>query len=108
MRPHKKAALKNAYLRQHAELSAILFRRDPVGLNFEENDDEYDPEARTILPRLAACASAADVRRVIHEEFGRWFTEGIADRIAEPQALAEEVWAWWQARERTGNRPGAA
>jgi hypothetical protein len=36
-----------------------------VGLNVEENRDEYDPEARTILPRLAGCRSAEGVPRVL-------------------------------------------
>jgi hypothetical protein len=52
---------------------ALLFRNDPIGINFEDNTDEYDPEARTILPRLPTCKSSADVLRVVHEEFTRWF-----------------------------------
>ena len=65
MRPDEQAARTRAYAQQHADLSAILFRRDPVGLNVEENRDEYDPEARTILPRLAGCRSAEGVRRLL-------------------------------------------
>lgn len=61
--------LKGAYKALFEEASAILFRHDPIGLDFETNFDEYDPEARTILPRLAACGSAQDVQRVVHEEF---------------------------------------
>jgi hypothetical protein len=35
--------------------SELLFRHDPVGINFEVNTDEYEPKAGTILPRLHAC-----------------------------------------------------
>jgi hypothetical protein len=53
--------------------AALLFRHDPVGINFEINPDEYEPEVGTILPRLSCCNSVDDVRRVVHEEFVRWF-----------------------------------
>jgi len=32
-----------------AAITAVLFRHDPIGINFEINTDEYDPEAGTIL-----------------------------------------------------------
>jgi hypothetical protein len=51
------------------EVTAIFFRHDPIGINFEYNTDEYEPEARTILPRLRTCHSAEDVLAVVHEEF---------------------------------------
>lgn len=38
-------------------VAALLFRHDPVGINFDENTDEYQPEAETILPRLRALAT---------------------------------------------------
>jgi hypothetical protein len=34
-----------------AEVSKILFEADFVGINFEDNTDEYDPEAETIVHR---------------------------------------------------------
>lgn len=49
--------------------AALLFRHDPAGINFEVNPDEYQSEAGSILPRLRACQSAADLCRVVHEEF---------------------------------------
>jgi len=35
--------------------AALLFRHDPVGINFEVNPDEYQSEAGIILPRLRFC-----------------------------------------------------
>jgi hypothetical protein len=55
------------------EVSAILFRHDPIGINFEDNIDEYDSEAGTILPRLRSGLSAEETTTIVHEEFVRWF-----------------------------------
>jgi hypothetical protein len=48
------------------EITALLFRADPIGLDFGDNADEYEPEPRTILPRLKSCKSADDVLQVVH------------------------------------------
>ncbi len=83
------------------EVSDILFRHDPIGINFEDNTDEYDPEARTIVDRLGTASSEADARRIVHEEFQRWFSESIAgpqERYLKPTA---EIWSLW-----TENRRG--
>jgi hypothetical protein len=53
-------------------VSALLFRHDPIGIAFDnENTDEDDPETGTILPQLRNCEAASDVLRVVHEEFVR-------------------------------------
>jgi hypothetical protein len=77
-------------------VAAILFRHDPIGIAFEnENTDEYAPETGTILPRLRGCESSRDVRRVVYEEFVRWFyadTAGPEERYSE---IASEIWQLW-------------
>src|SRR5213083_369088 len=60
------------------EIAAIFFRHDPVGVKFEDNANEYEPEVGTVLPRLKECRSPSDVRRVLHQEFSRWFTPAAA------------------------------
>lgn len=54
-------------------VAALLFQYDPIGMIFEgdTNADEYEPEARTILPRLRGCHSADDVHTIVHNEFVR-------------------------------------
>jgi hypothetical protein len=76
------------------DLSAALFQDDPVGINFESNTNEYEPEVGTILPRLKNCASVADVKQVLLEEFRHWFGADAppAERI---ENLAAEVWRLW-------------
>ena len=77
-------------------VAALLFRHDPIGINFDENTDEYDPEVGTILPRLHTCGSADDVLRVVHEEFVRWFGPGSAGPQECYAVIAGEIWEVWQ------------
>jgi glyoxylase-like metal-dependent hydrolase (beta-lactamase superfamily II) len=74
-----------------ASLEALLFRHDPIGINFGHNTDEYRPEAETIALRLPEAATEGDLERIIHEEFVHWFADlaGPADRYA---PIAREAW----------------
>jgi len=73
-------------------VAALLFRHDPIGIAFDNpNTDEYEPETGTILPRLRGCESASDVRRVVHEEFVRWFGAGTAGPEERYSEIASEI-----------------
>lgn len=72
-------------------LQAILFEEDPVGINFGHNYDEYDPEVRTILPRLRTCRSVRDIQVAIHEEFCRWFNPETAGPLTRYEHVAERA-----------------
>lgn len=76
-------------------IEALLFRHDPIGINFEDNLDEYRAEAQTITLRRSEARSVEDVRRIAHEEFVRWFTVDIAGPDERYQNIAEEIWAVW-------------
>lgn len=54
-------------------VSALLFRADPVGINFETNTDEYDAEAETIVIALPRLTGPNDVKALMHEPFVQWF-----------------------------------
>lgn len=82
------------YLELHAQISAILFRYDPVGINFESNTDEYEPEAQTILARLNEANDSVDVRRIADEEFNPWFS-GTPHNVESLDAAADEIWTLW-------------
>jgi hypothetical protein len=89
--------LKVRYHSLHDEILGILFQHDPIGINFETNAKEYEPEVGTILPRLKEAASSNDLRRIIHEEFTHWFNgEGIAGPKAKYDKIAQEAWAAYQ------------
>jgi hypothetical protein len=77
-------------------IAALLYRHDPIGINFEVNTDEYETEAETIIPRLRNCQSADDVLQVVHAEFVRWFDSGIAGPPEHYKEIALEVWQLWQ------------
>jgi len=91
----RRSAVKRKYKVLFADTSALLFRFDPIGINFEDNTDEYDPEVGTILPRLSGCHSASEVRRVVFEEFCRWFGPETAGDEMGYNAIAEELWLLW-------------
>ena len=92
----ERARLKGEYKKLFEEASALLFRHNPIGLDFETNIDEYDPEVGTVLPRLSSCNSPEDVQRVLHEEFTRWFSPHDAGPPERYRAPAVELWELWQ------------
>jgi hypothetical protein len=95
-RIERRRELKHRYRELYDELAAILFRHDPVRINFEVNPKEYEIEVDTILPRLKACSSWQQVNEVVHEEFVRWFGPETAGPSERYQTIAEEIWHAWQ------------
>jgi hypothetical protein len=84
--------LKHAWGSAYERLSSILFVEDPIGINFEHNTDEYEPEVDTILPLLPACTSIGDVRDAVHQEFVRWFDADTAGSAEAYAHIAERIW----------------
>jgi len=87
--------------------AALLFRHDPVGINFEVNPDEYQAEAGSILPHLHSCQSADDVCRVVHEEFVRWFNPATAGPPEGYKQIVSEIWQLWEVSRQLNNRVAA-
>ncbi len=76
--------------------AALLFCHDPISISFgNPNTDEYEPEVETILPRLSNCHSSEEVRRVVHEEFVRWFGADTAGPQERYEQIASELWQLW-------------
>jgi hypothetical protein len=48
-------------------LERLLFERDPIGINFDSNTDEYRAEAETITLRLPEARTETDLLQIIHE-----------------------------------------
>ena len=88
----KRLKVKKDYQELYSLVSEILFRHDPVGINFETNDDEYEPEVDTILPRLKECDSVKDVLNAVHQEIIDWFDEDIAGDKENYIEIANEIW----------------
>jgi sulfatase maturation enzyme AslB (radical SAM superfamily) len=94
--------LKAEYLDLFDRVSELLFRIDPVGINFEVNTDEYESETGTILPRLKYCSTVEEARRMIHEEFVRWFDRETAGPESHYSEIAQEIWELWKKRDTAG------
>lgn len=92
----RRTQLRNLYRDLFDRVSAVLFAADPIGLNFEDNADEYDPEVTTILPQLRTCLSADDVRDLLHREFVRQFDEHTAGPPGLYTEPARQIWELWQ------------
>lgn len=88
--------VKTEYGTLFDSVSALLYRHDPMGINFEENTDEYDLEAETILPRLQRCHELEDVRDAVYSEFVRWFDAGTAGPPEHYKQIDSEIWQLWQ------------
>ena len=87
---------RRRYKGLYAEVTRILFDEDPIRINFETNTDKYEPEVGTILPRLRGCATAEDVRTVVHTEFVRWFGPEIAGPAEKYTSAAKRIWDAFQ------------
>ncbi len=95
--------LKSQFGPFFTEVEQILFRHDPIGIafvddeNVRDNPDEYATEVGTILPRLKTAKSAADVTDIVYEEFTRWFDdEETLGPKAKYRSLSDEIWQVWK------------
>jgi hypothetical protein len=86
-----------------AEVEALLYRHDPIGIAFGDNPDEYRPEAESILARLPRAGSVEDVRALVHQEFVNWFDDEIAGPADRYEAIARELWSIWHDRASSGS-----
>lgn len=84
--------LRLAYRELFDRMSEILFRHDPIGINFDTNTDEYEPEVGTILPRLRGATTRDAVQFVVHQEFVRWFSLEDAGPPTRYAAIASDIW----------------
>ena len=75
-----------------AFVEALLFEEDPIGINFEENVDEYRPEAESITIRLREATSRGELRRMVHEEFVRWFDPKTAGPEERYERIGNAIW----------------
>jgi hypothetical protein len=91
----KRAQLKRKYKTLFDRLSKLLFEADPVGINFEDNTDEHEPEVGTILPRLESAKSVEDVQIIVHEAFSQWFESDSAGSREHYASISREVWSEW-------------
>lgn len=79
-----------------AEVEALLFRHDPIGIDLGTNTDEYRGEAETIVLRLPEAGSETVLLEVVHQEFVRWFGADTAGHPSRYRAISVELWTLLQ------------
>jgi hypothetical protein len=87
------------------KVAEILFKHDLMGIDYEVNTNEYEPEAGTIIPQLENCSNAIEVRKVIYEEFIRWFYDDVGSE-SEYTVVAAEIWDVWSDYSRRNTKKG--
>jgi hypothetical protein len=88
---HQRRQLREKYRSLYDATIALLFLHDPVGINFDDNTDEYEPEAGTILPKLQSCRSADYALQVVYGEFLRWFGDSAGSK-ENYERIANQLW----------------
>lgn len=78
------------------DIIVILAKHDPVGVIFESNRDEYEPEAKSIIKRIPEMVDESSVQKIVHEEFVRWFDNDIAGSIDKYSRVASDIWQYIQ------------
>lgn len=77
-----------------SEITRALNQADPIGLiEGGASLDEYSPEIGTILPRLKEASAKQTLRRIIHEEFSRWFGVAVAGSEECYEEAAKRIWS---------------
>jgi len=88
--------MKAKYGLLYTTVTTLLFEADPVGINFGDNTDEYDPETSSILPRLASAETVDDTQAIVHEEFCRWFSPEDAGSRDSYREVSRKIWDAWR------------
>ncbi len=90
------------YIALHDDISEILFNIDPMSINFEENLEEYNAPARSILFHLNDCRSADDVLNVLVHEFEHWFSGSAEKTNLLYNKVSEGIWDKYQEYDKKG------
>ena len=100
------AMVADGYGELGKKLEELLYELDPLGVCMPggPNPDEYQPEARTILPRLKTATSPEDVAWIMRQEFDRWFGSWSV-RPERLRKTADAIWQAWSAEQRRRRHP---
>jgi hypothetical protein len=96
----REQARRRAAVGRHAHLvqdvSATLYRFDPIGLADGGNLDAYDFEAEMIQENLfGGVAGVAAVQALVHRVLVEQFDADLAGAPGDHAALAAEIWGLW-------------
>ncbi len=81
----------------YQDIIKILWDHDPIRLHSSPRKHEYEPEARTITPRLLEASYEQELHKIIYEEFVRWFGSSVQSED-DYIKIAHDIWQTWQFR----------
>lgn len=74
------------------KISSILFVSDPMGINFEDNSDEYDPEARELVKMIAGKNSTEEeLVSAVHKVFVDYFDNNLVGGRQRFENIAKQI-----------------
>jgi hypothetical protein len=71
---------------------SILYKYDPIHLNFEVNSDEYAPELRRFFRRYSPNLSENQTQNLLHAIFVEMFDARLAGSEENYRPIADEFW----------------
>ena len=82
-----------------SKISNIIFKYDPIEINFGHNNDEYDPEAESIVSKLKTVTSKEETINMVYEVFLHFFSDSV-EIIGEKNSklyldMTTEIWNIW-------------
>jgi hypothetical protein len=89
--------LKKKYGLLFDTVTELLYQDDPMGINFGDNTDEYEPETGTILPKLVNAKSVDDVQTIVFAEFSTWFGGVEVGPREAYREVSVKIWEAWKA-----------
>lgn len=98
-RRRERERIKEAYPAVHRWLRDLFARHDPLGwIAVGAPNDEYEEQADMVLPRLLIlrgtdALAEAEVLRIVHEEFVKWFGAATAGPVERYVPIAAAVFA---------------
>jgi len=73
-------------------ISEIMFELDPIGINFEDNEDEYDSEAEQVLAIVYKVKSVDELEQKIVSLFKSMFSDDDIQENAVYAEIARRIW----------------
>lgn len=74
------------------ELRSVFNKFDPIGIQEDENFDEYNPEIKAILSKTRKGMNMVQLQELIYNVFVSWFDEETAGNKEEYENLTREVY----------------
>lgn len=93
--PDMSTNLFYAYGMLFSAISHLIFKLDPISINFGSNWDEYDPEAHDIVGRLQSNPDCKSTQIICYEVFCKWFDRSLAGKpedYVEMGRLIDQEW----------------